>query len=264
MPFVLRYKIKGGVKVKIIDLHTHCNCGSKFDIAENEFHKRNFPFLMKEYENCGISAGGFSYYSALFSNEEIFEGNSLLHEQAINDDRVYQWLVLDPRQESLFEQIRTLIKSNKTLGIKIHSLPGCHNYDINEYADKIFSFANELHCFVLMHPDKIVDMVQYADRYPNMKLIIAHLCGMEHIEAIEQAKNANIFTDTSGGASNANNVIEYAIERIGSEKIFFGTDTYSCAFQTGRIKYARISEKDKENIFYNNAKLHFKKQFESI
>ena len=97
-----------------------------------------------------------------------------------------------------------------------------------------------------------------------MNLIIAHVYGMEHIEAIEQAKHGNVFTDTSGRVSNANNVIEYAVQRVGSEKIFFGTDTYSCAFQTGRIKFARISEKDKENILYNNAKKYFKEQFIGI
>jgi predicted TIM-barrel fold metal-dependent hydrolase len=43
------------------------------------------------------------------------------------------------------------------------------------------------------------------------------------------------------------------VERVGSEKILFGTDTYSCGFQFGRLKYARISEEDKENIFYKNA-----------
>ena len=32
----------------------------------------------------------------------------------------------------------------------------------------------------------------------------------------------------------------------------------------GRINYARISEKDKENIFYNNAKINFSKQFKNI
>ena len=51
--------------MKIIDIHTHCNCGSKYDVPETDLHKRNFPFLMEEYKNCGISAGGFSYYSAL-------------------------------------------------------------------------------------------------------------------------------------------------------------------------------------------------------
>lgn len=40
--------------------------------------------------------------------------------------------------------------------------------------------------------------------------------------------------------------------------------SYSCAFQVGRIQYANISKKDKENIFYNNAKIHFVKQFKNI
>lgn len=50
-----------------------------------------------------------------------------------------------------------------------------------------------------------------------------------------------------------------AVEKVGSEKIFFGTDTYSCGFQTGRILFARIRDKDKENILYLNAKRHFPK-----
>lgn len=247
--------------MKIIDIHTHCNCGSKYDVPETDLHKRNFSFLMEEYKNLGISAGGFSYYSALFSDKEVFKGNELLKKQSENDKRVYQWLVLDPRQEELFLQVEKYLDGEKALGIKIHSTEMCHHYDINVYADKIFSFANKLGCFVLMHPDKISDMVQYADKYSNMKLIIAHLGSIEHIEAIENAKNGNIFTDTSGMLSCQNNVIEYAVERVGSEKIFFGTDTYACGFQVGRIQYARISEKDKENIFYGNAKTHFKRQF---
>ena len=250
--------------MKIIDIHTHCNCGSKYDVPETDLHKRNFPFLMEEYKNCGISAGAFSYYSALFSDKEVLEGNELLKGQAEEDERVYQWLVLDPRQERLFSQIQEHINGEKVLGIKIHSTEMCHHYDINEYAGRIFSFANKLGCFVLMHPDKISDMVQYADKYPKMRLIIAHLGSLEHIEAIESAKHGNIFTDTSGMLSCQNNVIEYAVNRVGSEKIFFGTDTYACGFQVGRIQYARISEQDKENIFYNNAKRYFKKQFKNI
>lgn len=248
--------------MKIIDLHTHCNSNSIYDCPEMEIDKRNFTFLMDEYARLGIGVGGFSYYSAVLSDKEIFESNERLSEQAKEDERVYPWLVLDPRQEKLFAQIREHIHDKKVLGIKIHSV--CHEYDINEYADKIFSFANELGCFVLMHPDKILDMVQYADKYPNMKLIIAHLGSVEHVEAIERAKHGNIYTDTSGGASNLNNVVEYAVEKVGSKKIFFGTDNYSCAFQVGRIQYANIGEKDKENIFYNNAKMHFVKQFKNI
>ena len=248
--------------MRIIDLHTHCNYGSKYDCPGTELHKRDLLFLMEQYKALGISAGAFSYFSSLLSDKEIYEDNERLKAQSAQDARVYQWLVLDPRQEKLFSQIKAHICDKKVLGIKIHS--PYHKYDIHEYADKIFSFANELKCFVLMHPDKPLEMVQYADKYPNMNLIIAHLGSMAHIEAIEKAKNGNIYTDTSGSLSSQNNVVEYAVDRVGAEKIFFGTDTYDCGFQVGRIQYARICEKDKENIFYNNAKKYFQKQFESV
>ncbi len=248
--------------MKMIDLHTHCNSNSRYDCPETEVQKRNIEFLIKQYDCLGIVAGGFSYYSSVLSDKELFKDNERLYNHSLKDEKVYQWLVLDPRKEELFAQIRSKINGEKVLGIKIHSV--YHKYDINDYADKIFSFADELGCFVLMHPDKISDMVQYADKYPNMKLIIAHLGSVEHVEAIKGAKYGNIFTDTSGGNSNLNNVVEYAVEQVSSEKIFFGTDNYSCAFQVGRINYSAISEKDKENIFYNNVKRYFKKQFKNI
>lgn len=248
--------------MKIIDLHTHCNCGLKNDCPETNIHKRNFDFVTADYVKFGIVAGGFSYYSALHGTDEIYESNELLYKQSLQDDRVYQWLVLDPRQDNLFSQIREKINGKKVLGIKIHSV--MHEYDINEYGDRIFSFANELKCFVLMHNDKIPDMVNFADKYPEMKLIIAHLGSEEHVEAIKSAKYGNIYTDTSGWRSALNNVVEYAVEKVGSEKIFFGTDSYACGFQIGRITGARISEEYKENIFYKNAKRCFDKCFHKI
>jgi len=71
----------------------------------------------------------------------------------------------------------------------------------------------------------------------------------------------NIYTDTSGGASNLNNVLEYAYERVGSEKILFGTDGYSAEFQYGRIALSRLPYGDKENILYRNAMRLFPKAF---
>lgn len=248
--------------MKIIDLHTHCNSNSPLDVSPSPLHKRDFDFMMDEYKSAGISAGGFSYYSAVLHTEEIYEQNELLAGHVAEDARVYQWLVLDPRQEKLFEQIEKRIHDPKVLGIKIH--PPCHQYDICDHADKIFSFANELGCFVLMHPDKVSEMARFADRYPNMNLIIAHIHSTAYADVIRAAKHGNIYADTSGGDSRQNNVIEYTVERTGAEKIFFGTDTYSAGFQRGRIEYARISDRDKENILYNNAKLHFASQFKDI
>ena len=244
--------------MKIIDLHCHFNIGSPFDYAESNIHKANFDFIMKNHAKFNIAMGAFSPFSSLYAEGGggIYDDNECLYKLANENEKIYQWAVIDPRQDKLFSQVERMLKCDKVLGIKIHS--AYQKYDILEYADKIFSFADEHSAFVLMHPDKILDMVKYADKYPNMKLIIAHLGTEAHVAAIKQSKHGNIFTDTSGGASNLNNIIEYAVSEIGSEKIFFGTDTYACSFQIARIQYADISDADKENIFYKNAERHFK------
>lgn len=249
----------------IFDIHTHCNCGLKSDLPDEEIDKKSFDYLMKEYESSGISAGGFSFYSSIFSPCDIYESNELLYCKALRDKRIFQWLVLDPRQKKLFSQIEDKISGNRVLGIKIHSI--AHGYDIKEYGDKIFSFANELNCFVLFHPDSQDDLrhiVAFADKYPNAKIINAHLGSKAYVDAIEYAENGNVYTDTSGWKSSFNRIIEYAVQRVGSKKIFFGTDNYACGFHKGRIEYALISERDKENIFYKNALNNFGKKTEGL
>ena len=71
---------------------------------------------------------------------------------------------------------------------------------------------------------------------------------------MKKSKYGNVYVDTSGMASLQNMIIEYAVSQIGSERILFGTDTYSAASQRGRIEFAMISSRDKENILFRNAK----------
>ena len=74
---------------------------------------------------------------------------------------------------------------------------------------------------------------------------------------IESAKHRNVYIDTSSSNSMKNKVLEYVVERCGSDRILFGTDTYAAGFQKGRIEYALISNEDKENILWKNAEKLF-------
>ena len=86
-----------------------------------------------------------------------------------------------------------------------------------------------------------------------MKLIIAHLASEEYVEAIAKARFGNIYADTSGSGGSLNNILEYAVEKVGSEKILFGSDTYSLAYAYPRVALAEFSMSDKENILWKNA-----------
>ncbi len=242
-------------KIEAIDLHCHYNHGVTGDRSADILHRADLDFLRKERRRCNIVSAAFSSFPSVLSTERIAEENDITFALAENEDWFYQWVVIDPREEALYAQAEKMLKSPKTLGIKIH--PDYHKYSILEHGKALFSFAQERETFVLMHPQHIPETMEIANLFPKLKLIIAHLGSMEHIEAVKQAKHGNIYVDTSGCASYKNNIIEYAVDTVGSEKIFFGTDTYSCAFQKGRILLADISADDKENILYKNAKREF-------
>ena len=246
-----------------VDIHCHFNHGSSLDVADSSLSRNDIGFLKEAYARMGIAWGGISTYASVFHpmGEGVAESNRWLYDFAAREDWVRQWVVVEPRVEESFRQAEEMLRSPKTLGIKIH--PTFHQYELTEYGDQIFGFASEQNAVVLMHPvmspEGFVQMALLADKYPDVKLIVAHLCSLEHIQLLKDHKN--IYTDTSGGASNLNNVLEYAVEQAGSEKILFGTDGYSAPFQFGRVALSRISQADKENILYRNAQKLFPKAF---
>ena len=242
---------------KFIDIHSHFDHGVEGDAGYiRNPNKKNVQLadidsLMREYDRIGIECGAYSTYSAVLSTARIPEENDYLHELVKKRVRMRQWVVVHPEMEETFRQVDRMRESELVLGIKIHS--PCHGYPILEHCDKIFSFANERSLTVQMHPDHITDMPAVCDRYPNMRLIIAHVGNEDFVQAVKKSKAENIFLDTSGGDSALNNVIEYAVKALGAEKILFGTDTYSSAFQAGRIAFAGISEREKRLILRDNA-----------
>lgn len=250
---------------KPIDIHSHFDHGVEGDAAYiRNPSKKNIqlaflPDLLCQYDNIGISRGAFSTYSSVLSKARIPEENEYMASICKCNERIYQWVVIHPEIEETFRQADEMLKSPKCIGIKIH--PACHGYKTVDHAEKLFSFANRHKATMLMHPDDILKMPSIADCYPDMKLIIAHLGSEEHITAMKNSRVGNIYVDTSGGDSNLNNVIEYAVGEVGAERILFGTDTYSSAFQTGRIAFARIGDAEKRLILRDNAKRLFERAF---
>ena len=247
----------------VIDIHSHFNHGVSGNSIDNNFQDlsiSSLDFMFKDNARFGIKEVGYSTYASVLSDKYVIEENEYLHNLIETNDNIYQWVVIHPLIPETFEQAKRMLSHKKVLGIKIH--PSMHKYDITEQADKIFSFANQMKACVLMHPAKIGLMPEFLKNYPNMTLIVAHIGSLEHINAVKNAAHRNIYVDTSGYLSSLNNIIEYAVNQIGSDRILFGTDTYSPAFQLSRIAFANISLEDKENILYKNALRLFPKSFQ--
>ncbi|MBR4941532.1 MAG: amidohydrolase [Clostridia bacterium] len=258
-------KISEILGYEAIDMHSHLDrgvLGDRTDVIEpweENVHFCRWEFIKKEYENVGVQYGTMCTFSSVIRTDRIQEENDFLYSQLDCFPWMRQWVVIHPDVDGTFDRAEKLLKDPRVVGIKIH--PSNHGYDIMEKGDKIFSFANDLGATVMMHPIEERSMPIFANRYPDMRLIIAHLADEKFVDAMLGAKHGNIFADTSGGASIKNNVVEYAVSRVGAERILFGTDTYSTAFQMGRIAWARIPDEDKYKILRGNALAMFPDAF---
>lgn len=238
-----------------IDSHTHINHGVPGDSQGEKLpvYSAKLDWLRRVNQAAGIDYMLCSTMSSVLLDKYVYEENEYMAGLADQVDYLYQWVVVDPRAEATFEQARKLLATPKCVGIKIHPLS--HKYELEEYGDALFTFAAEHKAIVQIHAseDDADHILPFADKYPDVTFIMAHLGGKAYADAIEYAKHGNVYVDTSGIRSSRNAVVEYTVERVGSERILFGTDTYAAGFQRGRIEYALISDEDKERILRGNA-----------
>ncbi|NSW91743.1 MAG: amidohydrolase [Firmicutes bacterium] len=92
-----------------------------------------------------------------------------------------------------------------------------------------------------------------ARKYPEARIIMAHLGGNSYhgIKAIRDLKN--VWVDISGSIFRRDDV-DYTVEQIGVERILFGTDMPgSYLVNLGQIEEANLTPEEKELIYYKNA-----------
>jgi len=253
--------------ITAIDAHCHIHYGPKENLVFNHLSKlmqegnlySAYPDVIKQISECAhISKVLASPFDGVIDCGRTEQANEDMMKIAAENEFLYQWVVIDPRNDNTFAQAQRMLATDKCVGIKLH--PVCHKYSLTEYGDKIFSFADKHSAIVQIHPEKengAENIIYFANKYTKTRLIMAHLGGEAHINAVKKAVHGNVYVDTSGMASLKNLIIEYAVSQIGSERILFGTDTYSAASQRGRIEFSMISDRDKENILSGNAKKLF-------
>ncbi len=246
------------MNIKAIDTHVHF---FHYEQPVNEMQDSTLDGLWKIAQAANIDKMFHSTMESVTKTEGVEAENDYLWNLSQELDFLYQWVVIDPRNENTFLQAKKMLDSGKCVGIKLH--PTNHKYTLAEYGDKIFSFASDFGAICQLHPEENATWIlPHADKYPDVTFIVAHMgswYGRAYADAIEQAKHGNVYADTSGMASISNMAVEYTVERVGSEKILFGTDGYDPGFQRGRIEYARIPDRDKENILRKNAERLFAK-----
>ena len=105
------------------------------------------------------------------------------------------------------------------------------------------------------------DMVAWADRFPEVRLILAHIgCGWDgdythQVRGVQKSRHGNVYADTSSARSITPGLIEWAVREVGADRVLYGSDTplYLAAMQRARIDHADLPDRDRRLILRDNA-----------
>ena len=253
-----------------IDIHGHFGRykAAKLDLIDG-FYSGEIDVVVRRAAAARIEHTFVSPLAAMFPKEgcDSLAANKDFAAKVGDYPGIFQWAVLDPRKPEAFSQVEELLRTPKCVGIKIH--PEQHEYRIKEHGEKIFAFAARHGAVVQSHSGGILslpeDFVEFADAYPEVTLILAHIGwnpdgDLTHqVRAMGMGRHGNICADTSSSYSITSNLIEWAVREAGPERVFFGTDTplYFAAMQRARINSAEVSDEAKRMILRGNAERAF-------
>jgi predicted TIM-barrel fold metal-dependent hydrolase len=202
--------------------------------------------------------------------DEFREANDhVLRAMKLYPDRIMGQVTLNPQylKESL-EEIKRCVDQG-VVGIKVY-----YQVKLNDpLFYPIIEKAIDLKMLILMHancqlgmagyrmkydthlnPNTSLpeDFVEAAKRYPEAILQYAHTGGGGDWEyACKSFRDyPNIYVDTSG-SNNEANMIDFALECLGEDRLFFGTDT-SYYQGVGDILASELNEVQRKKIFFEN------------
>lgn len=181
-------------------------------------------------------------------------------------DRFYGWARVDPRLgEDAVGEFRRAVEEDGLVGLKHH----CWTTPVNITDSEFFPLAEAAidmdvpvisHVMQRLEADKenwddseayTEDVLELARRYPDLKLISAHIVagGDPEYRIKNVAHQENVYLDISGSHCETG-AVEMAAERCGVDRLVFGTDTWF-ASGVGKLEGVDLAPEEKAEIAYN-------------
>jgi hypothetical protein len=233
-------------RYEIINAHAHISrLTSDFGVSLNAQELRK---LMRKY----------NYSKCIIMNQN----NAMIAKIVSGSNNLFANVWVNPKDQSSKNILRTFLKKENFIGIKLHPLFDGYTpdspivYPIAEIAEE-FGVPIQLHCG---HPPFSLpwSFEPLARKFPNVKLVLVHM-GHGHIVYINAAisiaeRNKNIYLETSGMPMHTK--IKEAINRVGKDKVMYGDDL-PCGHPSWELEKARaadLTDIDMENFLGGNAK----------
>ena len=172
---------------------------------------------------------------------------------------VHGYVYVDPTHKNRIEVLEKGL-GNGMSGAKLWVAAKCDDYRVDDIAEKCIEHNAPmlLHAFHkaighLEYESTAVNVRCLALRYPELKIIMAHLGGNLYHGIRCIADLDNVYTDFSGTMIGTGD-INYTTDAIGEDRILFGTDMATGGRQCiAQVEEAVLTQEQKEKIYYKNA-----------
>jgi len=240
---------------KVCDVHVHLGRSAGIN------HTLHLDQIDSFIEKFGIEK------MLLFPFElDTNESNKKIKDLAKTNNKVHALYWVQKKQIETDAKILNQSIGDGYEGVKFHGtfeeLPISH-----DTYKPILEVLNDKEALLLVHTGRFKDgdissntsylhAVNVAKKYPKINVILAHMGGNDTSivkKALDASKDVkNIWFDTSGITTPFR--IEMAVEKIGADRILFGSDAPWCSFRSifYGVEDSLLDEKIKNQIFYEN------------
>lgn len=232
---------------RIFDAHAHLFCVDHFAPGATPDHLRGAPpqLGLAEYRHYigwihpqGRTVGGLFFGLAFTGQRDA--NNDFVAEQVAGDPAAFGQMIVPPEMEA--DYVRQEVKRGKFVGLKCyHTMAKVDDptwqAPVEVYLpEEHVRIAHEENLSITLHmvreraladPVNQAAIRRYCERYPNMRLILAHAARgfnpWHTIEGIQSLRGlSNVWFDTS--AVTEAGAFEAIVETMGHERLLYGTD----------------------------------------
>ena len=187
--------------------------------------------------------------------KHIPDGNEFVYRlKTAATDRIIQFIWITKDINNTTDYLDSRYAEWKFHGVKLHQCWESFSIDSDFFKKTaVWTEKHNLPLFIHLYSDiDVTKLIDYKRDHPNLKLIVAHLFGLE-LFIKQNFKDKNLYFDSSPLQLISRIRLQRAINFIGTDRILFGTDTPYGSKNNHqktirRINDLDISEKEKKLI----------------
>ena len=245
--------------MKIYDAHAHL-AGDFDGYLKNEIYLARDLYGISKFYISTID-GHYMWPDAA----EIKKSNDITAEfMKEQPDLVRGMAYLNCRNDNTLDELKRRLDQG-FVGVKLWVSQYCDEPCVNPLAEACIDLDIPvlLHVFyksnsVYGDESRANHVRNLAQRYPELKIIMAHLGG-DVFHAMRAIKDCpNVYVDNSGSRGGGPDMT-HAVNMVGADRLMFGSDcSIDVAPSLGQMLEVNVSEEDREKMLWKNAHKLFK------